>query len=151
MCACNFHSNREIFLLLQTIVTDAVPILSIDIRKCKVEALSFSSSFKLKPHRNDYIHAFVSYFECAFTQIDKPLGFSTSPKSTYTHWKQTIFYMKDAVYVQEGDDITGRITCAPNANNERDLDIEIDVHFEGTESDEGNNNEVHRTMKYNLR
>lgn len=59
--------------------------------------------------------------------------------------------MKDAVYVQEGDDITGRITCAPNANNERDLDIEIDVHFEGTESDEGNNNEVHRTMKYNLR
>lgn len=83
--------------------------------------------------------------------MDKPLGFSTSPQSTYTHWKQTIFYMKDAVYVQEGDNITGRITCTPNVNNERDLDIEISVDFEGTESENGNNNKVHRTMKYNLR
>lgn len=132
-------------------VTNAVPILSIDIQKCSIEDLSFSSSFKLKPLRNDSIHAFVSYFECAFTKIDKPLGFSTSPQSTYTHWKQTIFYLKDSVYVQEGDDIIGRITCTPNVNNERDLDIDIDVHFEGTESDYGNNNKVHRIMKYNLR
>ncbi|KAL7513876.1 hypothetical protein ACHAXN_011190 [Cyclotella atomus] len=135
----------------RTVVTNAVPILSIDIQKCSIEDLSFSSSFKLKPLRNDNIHAFVSYFECAFTKIDKPLGFSTSPRSTYTHWKQTIFYLKDTVYVQEGDNITGRITCAPNVKNERDLDIDIDAHFEGTESDGGNNNKVHRTMKYNLR
>ena len=67
------------------------------------------------------------------------------------HWKQTIFYMKHAMYVQEGDDITGKITCNPNVNNERDLDIEISIDFEGTESENGNNNKVHRTMKYNLR
>ena len=137
--------------LYQTVVTNAVPILSIDIQTCTIDDLSFNSSFKLKPLRNDSIHAFVSYFECAFTKIDKPLGFSTSPQSTYTHWKQTIFYLKDAAYVQEGDEITGRITCVPNPNNERDLDIEIDVAFEGTESEDGNNNIIHRSMKYNLR
>lgn len=135
----------------RTIVTNSAPILSIDIQNCKIEDLTFSSSFKLKPLRNDNIHAFVSYFECAFTKIDKPLGFSTSPQSTYTHWKQTIFYMRDAMYVQEGDYISGKITCTPNPNNERDLDILIDVSFEGTESEDGNNNVVQRTMKYNLR
>ena len=59
--------------------------------------------------------------------------------------------MKDPVYVQGGDDIQGTIACTPNINNERDLDIEISVDFEGNESEEGNNNKVHKTMKYNLR
>eukprot|EP00804_Cyclotella_cryptica_P020542 CCRYP_003395-RA/>CCRYP_003395-RA protein AED:0.03 eAED:0.03 QI:153/1/1/1/1/1/4/3134/373 len=118
----------------RAVVTNAAPILSIDIMKCKAEDLSFSSSFQLRPIRNDKVHAFVSYFECAFTRIDKPLGFSTSPWSTYTHWKQTIFYMTEAIYVQEGEELVGTVTCKPNQRNERDLNISISYKFEGQHS-----------------
>ena len=34
--------------------------------------------------KTDYCHAFVAYFECAFTQIHKPIIFSTAPQGTVT-------------------------------------------------------------------
>jgi protein arginine N-methyltransferase 1 len=39
--------------------------------------------------------------------------------------RQTVFYTPTAMTVNEGDKITGRLTCAPNARNNRDLDITI--------------------------
>ena len=45
-----------------------------------------SSWFTIRPHapciKTDYCHAFVAYFECAFTQIHKPIIFSTAPQGT---------------------------------------------------------------------
>ena len=99
----------------------------------------------MKALRNDNVHAFVSYFECAFTGVDVPVGFSTSPRSTYTHWKQTIFYMKDPIYVEEGDEFVGKISCVPNAKNERDLDISIAIKLDGK------NSSYEGTLHYMLR
>mgnify|MGYP003317018797 CR=1 FL=1 len=61
----------------------------------------------------------------------EPLAFTTSPFAKYTHWKQTVFYLKKAITVCQGEEIKGRITCAPNAKNPRDLDVRIEVDFEG--------------------
>ena len=127
-------------------MTDAVPILNIDLQKCKEEDLSFTSPFRLRAQRRDYIHSFVAYFECAFTRVHKPLGFSTSPFSKYTHWKQTIFYMNDTISICEGEEITGQISCKPNPKNERDLDIGLDINFDGTHS-----KIINKHVEYRLR
>ena len=36
-----------------------------------------------------------------------------------------MFYTPDTLTVSEGEKITGRLSCAPNARNNRDLDITI--------------------------
>ena len=86
---------------------------------------------KITATRNDYIHALVSYFDVAFTKIHKPIGFSTSPNVMPTHWKQTVFYLKDTLAVCEGESIVGTLECVPNKKNRRDLDIVIDYEFKG--------------------
>jgi protein arginine N-methyltransferase 1 len=84
--------------------------------------------------RNDFCHAFVAYFECAFTQIHKPVIFSTSPHAKYTHWKQTVFYLEEPLTVCPNEIVEGEIYCAPNAKNVRDLDIDIKYAIDGQHS-----------------
>eukprot|EP00531_Pseudo-nitzschia_arenysensis_P007250 CAMPEP_0116145598 /NCGR_PEP_ID=MMETSP0329-20121206/16687_1 /TAXON_ID=697910 /ORGANISM="Pseudo-nitzschia arenysensis, Strain B593" /LENGTH=448 /DNA_ID=CAMNT_0003641231 /DNA_START=42 /DNA_END=1388 /DNA_ORIENTATION=- len=115
----------------KAVVSDAVPILHLDILTCKKEDVEFSASFELTAKRNDYVHGLVAYFECAFTQVHKPIGFSTSPFCRYTHWKQTIFYLPDNLIICDGEKISGDITCKPNTKNRRDLDIGISIAVKG--------------------
>ena len=115
----------------KAIVTDSVPILEIDILTCTKEDLTFQSDFCLTSVRNDYVHGLVAFFECAFTQIHKPIGFSTSPFANYTHWKQTLFYLLDTITVCNGEKIQGKISCKPNEKNNRDLDIQFSLTVDG--------------------
>ncbi|KAH6564613.1 hypothetical protein BASA60_010261 [Batrachochytrium salamandrivorans] len=61
------------------------------------------------------------------------IQFSTGPHAPYTHWKQTVFYLHDFLAVREGDMITGQFSLAPNATNERDLDVRIQYKMDGQE------------------
>eukprot|EP00815_Leptocylindrus_aporus_P006142 CAMPEP_0116070094 /NCGR_PEP_ID=MMETSP0322-20121206/12779_1 /TAXON_ID=163516 /ORGANISM="Leptocylindrus danicus var. apora, Strain B651" /LENGTH=428 /DNA_ID=CAMNT_0003557785 /DNA_START=437 /DNA_END=1720 /DNA_ORIENTATION=+ len=70
----------------KAVISDCTPILTLDLLKCTKENLTFKSRFCLEASRNDYLSGFVSYFEVGFTQIHKPIGFSTAPFSKYTHW-----------------------------------------------------------------
>lgn len=129
----------------KSIVTNPVPILNVDILKCTKEDLAFKVPFRLTAARNDDIHAFVAYFECAFTQVPNPIGFSTSPFSNYTHWKQTVFYLPEKEYICQNEEISGAIECKPNKKNNRDLDITLNVKFHGRHS------KFDGTMEYCLR
>jgi len=113
------------------VVTNSVPIKSLDLLTCTKDDLIFKSDFALTAERNDYIHGLVAFFECAFTQVHKPIGFSTSPFARYTHWKQTIFYFVDTITVCKGEVIEGTISCKPNENNNRDLDIGFNLTLYG--------------------
>ena len=115
----------------KAIVTDSVPILHLDILTCTKGDLQFKAPFKLRCQRDDYIHGLVAYFECAFTQVHKPIGFSTAPFCRYTHWKQTIFYLHDTLVVCKGETMEGEISCEPNKKNRRDLDIGLSLSFHG--------------------
>lgn len=128
------------------VVTNSVPILNIDLQTCTEDDLSFTSPFRLHAQRRDHIHSFVAYFECAFTRVHKPLGFSTSPFSKYTHWKQTIFYLQEPISMEEGEEITGMIACRPNPKNKRDLDISLDVNFDGAHT-----KVMNKHLEYRLR
>uniref|UniRef100_A0A4W3JDB1 type I protein arginine methyltransferase n=1 Tax=Callorhinchus milii TaxID=7868 RepID=A0A4W3JDB1_CALMI len=51
--------------------------------------------------------------------------FSTDPRSTKTHWKQTVFLLEQPVSVNKGDIIRGKVTCAKNKKDPRALVITI--------------------------
>mmetsp|Transcript_19638 Transcript_19638/g.25876 ORF Transcript_19638/g.25876 Transcript_19638/m.25876 type:complete len:357 (+) Transcript_19638:218-1288(+) len=129
----------------KSIITNAVPILSLDITTCTKEDLKFSGDFTLTAERNDYCHAIVAYFDVGFRQIHKPLYFSTGPQSHYTHWKQTVFYLHNHITINTGEQISGKLVCNPNEKNPRDLDITIKLDFDGEHDSQ------HSTTEYRLR
>lgn len=47
-----------------------------------------------------------------------------SPHS-HTASRQTVFYTPSTITISEGEKINGTLACAPNARNNRDLDITI--------------------------
>jgi len=121
------------------IVTNHCILKELDLYTVKIEDLQFSVEFSLRCRRDDYVHAFVSYFSVDFSKSHKKIGFTTSPEAPYTHWKQTVFYIRDYLTVNAGEEIKGKFTVKPNLRNRRDMDFTIHVNFEGQYSqlDEG--------------
>jgi len=91
------------------------------------------------------MHALICWFDVEFSKCNKPIILTTSPAAPYTHWKQTVFYIEDILVVYEGDEISGWLSCTPNTNNPRDMDIGIYIDFEGK------HNVVHKLHSYMLR
>jgi protein arginine N-methyltransferase 1 len=113
------------------VITGTCSLLTIDINTIKCSDLDFKVPFRLVATRDDFCHAFVAAFDIEFSKTHKKIFFSTGPHAQYTHWKQTVFYLKDVISVKKGEEIRGEFSCKPNAKNPRDLDIVIDYHFEG--------------------
>jgi len=114
------------------LVTNAVNLFKVDITTVQKADLAFTAPFKLTAARNDYVHAFVAYFDIEFSKCHKPIHFSTGPRSRYTHWKQTVFYLEDIISIRQGETITGTLSCKPNQKNKRDLDIDVAYEFKGS-------------------
>ncbi|KZT11802.1 S-adenosyl-L-methionine-dependent methyltransferase [Laetiporus sulphureus 93-53] len=55
----------------------------------------------------------------------KVTSFSTGPQSMPTHWKQTIFLLRDPITVHEGTTVHGTFKCRKSEGNSRELDVEI--------------------------
>jgi len=97
----------------------------------KKDELSFKVPFEVTFKRDDYCHALVCHFDIDFGHCHKPVTFSTGPAAEYTHWKQTVFYLKQALVVKKGEVMKGTFECKPNSDNHRDLDIELEIEFDG--------------------
>jgi protein arginine N-methyltransferase 1 len=109
----------------QHVCSESSTILDIDLYTVKKEDLDFSNNFNILIKRNDFVHGLVAYFTVDFSKSHKPIHFSTSPRSAYTHWKQTVFYLDEPFVAHRNDVITGTISTKRNAGNKRDLDILI--------------------------
>lgn len=129
----------------KAVVSNGATVLRLDLLTCSKEDASFKSDFQLTAKRNDYVHAIVGYFDCAFTQLHKPIAFSTSPGHKYTHWKQTVFYLKEPLTICAGETLKGSIACVPNGRNPRDLDITLRFDFDGQHAS------LHEAQEYRLR
>ncbi|KAH9925083.1 protein arginine N-methyltransferase [Amylocystis lapponica] len=55
----------------------------------------------------------------------KVTSFSTGPKSVPTHWKQTLFLLREPLSVGEGTVVQGMFSCRKSSSNSRELDVEI--------------------------
>ncbi|KAG9308854.1 S-adenosyl-L-methionine-dependent methyltransferase [Chiua virens] len=53
------------------------------------------------------------------------ISFSTGPMSQATHWKQTLFLLKEPISAEEGTVVSGTFYCKKNENNSRELNVEI--------------------------
>lgn len=115
---------------MKTVVTDPTPVLTLDLYTCKTSDLAFATSFDLLAKRDDFIHALVAWFDIEFAACHKPIRFSTGPHTKYTHWKQTVFYFRDVLTMQQGERIQCNLQVRPNTKNRRDLDIEIAYHLD---------------------
>ncbi|KAF9068611.1 S-adenosyl-L-methionine-dependent methyltransferase [Rhodocollybia butyracea] len=59
------------------------------------------------------------------SELPKVTSFSTGPKSIPTHWKQTLFLVKEPFIVDEGFSVQGHFHCRKSDSNSRELDVEI--------------------------
>ncbi|KAF8904950.1 S-adenosyl-L-methionine-dependent methyltransferase [Mucidula mucida] len=108
---------------MKSVVTQTCAFKHINILTAKKEDLTFEVPFSLKATRDDYVHAFLAWFDISFECTHKKVRFSTGPHAQYTHWKQTVFYTPTTLTVNQGDTISGTLACSPNVKNPRDLDI----------------------------
>ncbi|PQE32189.1 histone-arginine methyltransferase CARM1 protein [Rutstroemia sp. NJR-2017a WRK4] len=115
---------------IKAVVTDPTPVLTLDLYTCTTADLAFSSPFTLDCRRNDFIHALIAWFDIDFTACHKPIRFSTGPHTKYTHWKQTVFYLREVLTVEQGEQIKGVLDNKPNDKNKRDLDVKISYKLE---------------------
>ncbi|KAF2281546.1 arginine n-methyltransferas-like protein [Westerdykella ornata] len=110
---------------MKAIVTDPCAVISFDLYTVTPADLAFNVPYELQARRSDFVHALISWFDIEFSACHKPVRFSTGPHTKYTHWKQTVFYLKDVLTVEEGETITGMLENKPSEKNHRDLDIAI--------------------------
>jgi len=127
------------------IVTDIVEVLTIDMNIIRTEELTFSVPFRLRAEKSDFCHAVVAFFDVDFARCHRKVTISTSPLSRATHWKQTVFYLDEAVPIDVGDLVTGSLAVRPSTKNHRDLDIAIRYMYHMDDRSGGT------TLRYRLR
>ncbi|MCJ1455345.1 hypothetical protein MMC28_005700 [Mycoblastus sanguinarius] len=111
-------------------VTDPSRVFTIDLYTVTAADLAFRAPYQLTIRRPDFIHALIAWFDIEFTACHKPILFSTGPHSKYTHWKQTVFYLREVLTVEEGETVTGYLMSKPNEKKKRDLDITISYELQ---------------------
>jgi protein arginine N-methyltransferase 1 len=79
-----------------------------------INDINLDATFRLRALRDDYIHAFVTYFLVEFTACPQKTVINTAPGAGYTHWKQTVFYFPDYVTAKFDEVVEGTFTCKVN-------------------------------------
>lgn len=115
---------------MKALVTDPCPIITFDLYTVTAADLAFRVPYQLTAKRPDFIHALIAWFDIEFSACHKPIRFSTGPHAKYTHWKQTVFYLRDVLTIEEDETVSGWLENRPNDKNKRDLDINISYKFE---------------------
>lgn len=118
-------------------VSTDVAFKTIDIKSVTKEELDFKSEFVLKVTRSEHAHGLVAWFSVSFpgtSDSSRAVSFSTGPYDKQTHWKQTVFYFPEDLFLTEGDKIKCSLSCCHNAVNPRNLDIDIEYELQGKTS-----------------
>lgn len=93
------------------IMSDSCCILDLDLVKMKKEEVEFANCWSLKMQYTDRVHGLVSWFDCSFSDLKKPVVLTTSPMKKGTHWKQSVFYLDRPLDVRKGDDLCGSVAA----------------------------------------
>lgn len=113
------------------ICTDHFPLKTFDLKTMTVNDIDTDTTFRLRALRDDYVHAFVTYFVAEFSACSQKTVISTAPGAGHTHWKQTVFYFPDYASVKFDEVLEGKFSCKVNRENTKKLNFGIDVQFNG--------------------
>ncbi|XP_034243768.1 protein arginine N-methyltransferase 1 isoform X1 [Thrips palmi] len=106
------------------IATSSHTLVELDLMTCSTRDYShISSPFKLEALRDTSITALAGYFDTFFDLPEENVSFTTGPHGEPTHWKQTIFYLKDPISVKKGDVLEGHLLCQRHHKEIRSLHI----------------------------
>lgn len=107
-----------------SVVTSTAVIKTLDLNTCSAGDAEFTSEFTLVVNTSSPIVAVVGYFD-AFFDLEHAVHFSTSPFSPPTHWKQCVFYLEEPLHKQQGDELSGKLTCSRYSKDPRALSVTI--------------------------
>lgn len=113
------------------ICTDHFPLKTFDLKTMTVNDLNIDTKFRLQALRDDYIHAFVSYFVVEFSACSQRTAINTAPGAGYTHWKQTVFYFPDSVTIKKDEVLEGNFISKLHLDNTKKIDFGINIEFHG--------------------
>eukprot|EP00123_Amoebidium_parasiticum_P014943 comp22713_c0_seq1/m.35271 comp22713_c0_seq1/g.35271 ORF comp22713_c0_seq1/g.35271 comp22713_c0_seq1/m.35271 type:complete len:530 (-) comp22713_c0_seq1:880-2469(-) len=109
------------------IITSKGVLADFNMCTLKVGETEFSKPFHLLVTRAGHVHALMSYFDIIFEAGCKnTVFFSTGPEATPTHWKQTLFYLPEAMTVEPGQSVVGKLTCRTDTKKLRGLVVDIE-------------------------
>ncbi|XP_056014170.1 protein arginine N-methyltransferase 3-like isoform X2 [Ostrea edulis] len=113
----------------EKILSDCVVVKELDTCSCSTSDLQFSEDFTLTASGEGQINALVGYFDIFFHKgCTSKVMFSTGPQVTSTHWKQTVFLLKNPISVTKGQQMKGHIICKKNRRDPRSLVITLTVN-----------------------
>jgi len=118
------------------VVSHPQPVLTLDLDTCPVGSTkSITVSFSIANKTTSNVTGIGGYFEVGFTHATPPVGFSTAPHATTTHWKQTLFplYKNGPIEIKKNETLDGVCTIEENDKNRRDLDIKLQCAGEAYE------------------
>ncbi|XP_067849641.1 protein arginine N-methyltransferase 3 isoform X2 [Heptranchias perlo] len=112
-----------------TLISELCVIKTIDCNTVGISDLDFTSEFSLKITEDHECVAISGHFDILFEKnCSNKVTFSTGPRSTETHWKQTVFLLEQPVSVKKGDVLQGKIACCKNRKDPRSLIITISIN-----------------------
>ncbi len=95
-------------------------ILDLVLKDAQSNFDTFSTKFEVVIAKKSLVNALVGWFEVEMTD---GIWMSISPFLEPKHWEQTVFPIISGAYLEEGEVISGQITCKPIATNYRGLDL----------------------------
>ena len=84
------------------VVTTVAEIYSMNLNTVGSDCTDFTSEFSLTATQDTRLTGIIGYFDVYF-DLPKPVSFSTGPLHKPTHWKQTIFLIKNRVPLKQGE------------------------------------------------
>ncbi|XP_059157446.1 protein arginine N-methyltransferase 3-like [Physella acuta] len=112
----------------ETMITEPAVIKKIDVMKCSVSDLNFSSEFNLHVNSDSELTALVGYFDTQFDAgCHNKISFSTGPQATPTHWEQAVMLLPTPIAVKKGSSLEGKIVYRKHPNDDRGIVINLSI------------------------
>lgn len=112
-----------------SIISEPVIVHSIDVSSMEQKNIDYKFSFSLPITKTGLCSAIVGYFDIFFDQnLKNKVMFTTSPMGQTTHWKQTVFFLRESLSVEQGNVLSCEIDCHKNMKDPRSLVVVLKVN-----------------------
>ncbi|KAI9207012.1 S-adenosyl-L-methionine-dependent methyltransferase [Polychytrium aggregatum] len=122
------------FASADALISEPVTVKRIDIGDATVSSLDFTADIQLVMTRPGRLNMLCGWFDTWFEAEDGETGekaesvfFSTGPRTTGTHWKQTMFILENPIDVESGTVVEGQFVTKKSIENHRELVVTIDL------------------------
>ena len=92
-------------------------------------------NFGFTIQKNAVCHGFACWFDCLF-EGDEDVELSTGPAAQSTHWQQTVLFLPDAYFVNDGEVLSCQFKMEQDTRIERRYNLSLEIVEEESEAEE---------------